>query len=63
MNPGYYVETYDFDLEEYTPQLGVPHGPYRLFQLRTALRKLRDLGYQADRQDFNIYVFRLEDQK
>ena len=56
--PRYYVDTYDPEKEKFTPQRGVRRGPYTLFGLRTALRKLRDMGYQADRDDPSIYVSR-----
>ena len=52
----YYVFTYDWEQAEYTPQLGVYCGPYSLFGLRRALRKLRDMGYDTGRQDSSVYV-------
>ena len=41
----YWVLTWDTDLQRFTPQVGVPAGPYSLFGLRTALRLLRQVGY------------------
>lgn len=41
----YGVTTWDSDLQEFTPQIGVPVGPYTLFGLRPALRALRQMGY------------------
>lgn len=55
--PGrYYVTTYDWDKQEYTPQKGVRTGPYTKFGLRKALRKLRTMGYCADRDDTSVLV-------
>jgi|HubBroStandDraft_2_1064218.scaffolds.fasta_scaffold713933_2 hypothetical protein len=48
MKPGYYVETWCPEQERFTPQDGVPAGPYSLFGLRAAIRALRDLGYPCD---------------
>lgn len=47
-SPKYYVETWDIDLQEFTPQKGCRKGPYSKWGLRKALRKLRSLGYTAD---------------
>jgi hypothetical protein len=44
----YYVKTWDADRQRFTPQQGVRCGPYTLFGLRKALRKLRALGYPCD---------------
>lgn len=44
----YFIETWDGNLEEFTPQKGVPRGPYTKWGLRKAIRKLRKLGYSAD---------------
>jgi hypothetical protein len=54
----YYVETYDSNLEKFTAQRGVRKGPYSLFGLRTALRKLRSMGYPCDRDDPSVLVTR-----
>lgn len=48
-NPRYYVSTWDTERGEFTPQAGVRTGPYTLFGLRKALRKLKDMGYSCDR--------------
>jgi hypothetical protein len=45
----YRVLTWDIDLQKFTPQKGVRSGPYTLFGLRKALRKLREMGYSARR--------------
>ncbi len=45
----YYVRTWDSDRQQFTSQRGVRAGPYTLFGLRKALRKLRTLGYAASR--------------
>lgn len=46
---GYYVTTWDADLQKFTPQRGVNDGPYSLFGLRKPLRRLRQMGYEIDR--------------
>ncbi len=51
MKPRYYVTTWDMDKQEFTPQKGVRTGPYSLFGLRKALRKLKSLGYSARKGD------------
>ena len=57
----YRVLTWDVDLQKYTPQKGVRQGPYSLFGLRKALRKLKAMGYDIFRQGaFPIMVERIE---
>lgn len=56
MKTQYYVTTWDTDLQAFTPQAGVRTGPYSLFGLRKALRKLREYGYSADRDDPSVLV-------
>lgn len=46
---GYYVHTIDPDGDCFTPQIGVPEGPYTLMGLRKALRALQSMGYEASR--------------
>jgi hypothetical protein len=46
--PRYYIQTYDAEKGEFTPQVGVRTGPYTLFGLRKAIRKLRAMGYPCD---------------
>lgn len=48
MNPRYYVQTWDTNKQDFTPQAGVRCGPYSLFGLRKAIRKLRSMGYPCD---------------
>ena len=48
MKPRYYIYTWDYEKEELTPQKGVRCGPYSLFGLRKAIRKLRAIGYPCD---------------
>ena len=43
--PLFRVLTWDTDEQKFTPQDGVPEGPYTLFGLRPALRALRNMGY------------------
>ncbi len=50
MRPRYYVSTWDSDLQEFTPQVGVRTGPYCLGGLRKALRKLAAMGYDVKRK-------------
>ena len=44
----YCVETWDCDKQAFTPQVGVPSGPYTKWGLRTAIRALRSMGYPCD---------------
>ena len=52
----YFVQTWDTDAQQFTPQAGVSLGPYSLWGLRRALRKLQLLGYPARRGDCSVYV-------
>lgn len=56
----YDITTYDADKDKFTPQRGVRRGPYSQFGLRKALRKLRTLGYDANRSDPSVYVKRTD---
>lgn len=58
MKPQYFVTTYDYELETYTPQKGVRTGPYTLFGLRVALRRLQTMGYDTCRDNNDVYVER-----
>lgn len=49
MGAKYFVTTWDTDQQDFTPQEGVPAGPWTLWGLRIALRALRELGYIASR--------------
>ena len=49
MKPKYEVLTWDTDKQDFTPQKGVRRGPYTLFGLWKALRKLRHGGCPATR--------------
>lgn len=60
MKKGYYVTTWDYEGKQWTPQTGVRVGPYTKWGLRKALRKLRKLGYQADRHDSGVRVTRYD---
>jgi hypothetical protein len=57
----YTVATYDMELERFTAQKGVKPGPYSLWGLRRALRKLRALGYEARKGDPSVMVQRTKD--
>ena len=52
----YYVYTWDMDLQRFTPQSGVRCGPYSLWGLRRALRRLQSMGYDCGRQDAWVLV-------
>ncbi len=56
MKTRYYVYTWDDERSRWTPQRGVRCGPYSLFGLRRALRKLRQHGYSARRYDSAVRV-------
>jgi hypothetical protein len=44
----YEVLTWDVQKQTFTPQQGVRRGPYTLWGLKRALRKLQRLGYPCD---------------
>ena len=46
----YYVTTWDCNRCRFTPQRGVRAGPYSLFGLRKALRRLQGMGYDTSRR-------------
>lgn len=46
--PRYEVLTWDSYKGTFTPQQGVRRGPYTLWGLKRALRKLRGMGYPCD---------------
>lgn len=58
--PKYYITTWDTDKQTFTPQAGVRKGPYTLFGLRKAIRKLREMGYPCDHGTYSgdpaVYV-------
>lgn len=57
--PRYYVETWDTNTQSFSPQPGVRSGPYSLWGLRKALRKLRDMGYGITTRDgVSVLVYR-----
>ncbi len=56
MKAKYYVTTWDSWREGFTPQRGVRTGPYTLFGLRRAFRKLQGMGYDTGRQAHSVYV-------
>ena len=60
MKHKYYVLTYDWEKEKYTPQKGVRSGPYNIWGLRRALRLLQKLGYEAHRNDSSVLVVRAD---
>lgn len=57
MKVRYFVTTWDCNKQKFTPQQGVRTGPYSLFGLRKALKKLRDMGYEIKRAGaFSVLV-------
>jgi hypothetical protein len=54
--PKLYVLTWDTEKQAFTPQQGVRRGPYTLFGIRKALRKLQAMGYPCDRNDPAVLV-------
>ncbi len=52
MKSRYYVETWDSDKQAFTPQKGVRRGPYSLWGLRKAIRKLRGMGYPVNYSNY-----------
>jgi hypothetical protein len=59
----YYVITFDPELDRYTPQVGVRCGPYTLFGLRKALRKLESMGYDIRRDYASAILVEREDER
>jgi hypothetical protein len=55
----YEVLTWDAEKQDWTPQKGVRRGPYTLFGLRRAIRKLREIGYSGHRNDPSVYLERI----
>ena len=50
----YTVETWDPDLQQWTPQIGVPPGPFTRRELvETILPLLNDMGYSCDVTDLD----------
>lgn len=60
MKPRYFITTWDINKQRFTPQKGVRSGPYTLFGLRQALRKLQAMGYTCDRNDPSVLVERID---
>lgn len=56
--PRYYVYTWDTYQQKFTPQAGVRIGPYSLWDLKRALRKLQGMGYTVRRGDPAVLVER-----
>jgi len=57
----YRVLTWDMEAKAYTPQDGLSKATgLTLWEVRRALRELRDLGYAADRNDPAIFIEREE---
>lgn len=48
--PNYRIRTWDMDLQEYTPQEGVPEIVHGETGLRRALRALQGMGYSGRRE-------------
>ena len=56
----YRVLTWDMDAGAYTPLGMMKSTGLTLWEVRRALRELRDLGYAADRNDPAIFIEREE---
>lgn len=54
--PRYEILTWDANRHKFTPQIGVRKGPYTLFGLRRAVRKLRRMNFDACRSDPSVLV-------
>lgn len=52
----YFVTTWDTERQAFTPQPGVRYGPYSIWGLRKALRKLQSMGYIAKKGDPSVLV-------
>jgi hypothetical protein len=52
----YEVLTWDAEKEKFTPQQGVRRGPYTIFGLRKAFRKLQRIGYDTSRGSVSVWV-------
>ncbi len=48
MKARYEVLTWDTYKQKFTPQQGVRRGPYTIWGLKRALRKLQQMGYPCD---------------
>lgn len=49
MSETYRVTTWDVDRQKFTPQEGLKSEPYTKWELRRALRALRQMGYDTKR--------------
>jgi retron-type reverse transcriptase len=56
--PTYRVTTWDGERQKFTPQRGVPSRARGRRALRVILRKLRQFGYQCNRNDSFVLVER-----
>ncbi len=54
----YSVKTWDMDLQEFTPQNGVPAQVHGMGELRRALRSLQGMGYDGTKADNAVLVER-----
>lgn len=52
-SPRYEVLTWDSELQTWTPQQGVRRGPYTLWGLKRALRKLQGMGYPCNYSSYH----------
>lgn len=43
----YRIQTWDIDLQKFTPHHGVPSSGLSLYQLRLSMRMLQDCGYDC----------------
>jgi hypothetical protein len=60
VKPRWYITTRDFDFHEWTPQIGLPEGPYIGWRkLLKAARRLATMGYSG-LSDVSVLVFSIE---
>lgn len=58
--PIYEVRTWDTDLDEFTPQLGMDRWYYGFAGLREALRQLQSHGYVGRKGDISARIERVD---
>ena len=59
----YSINTWDFDKQAWTPQIGVPEVVQTQWDLKRALRKLHELGYNGKRPDPYVLVEQFDNEQ
>jgi hypothetical protein len=49
MTATYSIRTWDMELQEFTPQTGVPSSGLTIGDLKRSMRMLREIGYSCNR--------------